>query len=155
MQEDLNDHFSELNADLNRFMSGKVSKWRKFERGYTYLERHSLDSMIKNYIVYFNRNVKEEGDGFASDWDSDDWMSILYKDGTIRQINPQEDDGTRRIKLDGIDSIIVEGSWGTAFAGPHVQLYNLRETTDYGKWGYKDIEQRYLDDDDIRVDFDV
>lgn len=82
------------------------------------IEKHSVDSLIRNYIKYFNRNVAEEGDGFAADWDEDDWMSILYNNGTVREINPVTDDGTKKIRTDGINSIIVDGSWGTAVAGP-------------------------------------
>lgn len=156
MQAELDAHFAELNKKIENFQKGRAKRLTKFEDGnYTYIERQSLEAMINNYIRWFNINVKEEGDGFASDWDDDDWLYILYKDGKIREINPQEDDGTKRIKVDGIDSMIVNGSWGSAYAGPHVRIYNMREEVDYGKYGYKDIEQRYKDDDDLRLEFTV
>ena len=47
-------------------------------------------------------------------------MSILYKNGDIRTINPLFDEGNKRIKTEGIDSIILDGSWGTACAGPNL-----------------------------------
>ena len=30
-----------------------------------------------------------------------------------------------------------------------------REAVEYGKWGYKDVAQRYHDDNMIRLDFDI
>lgn len=98
----------------------RTSRFRKFEKDNLYLEHHSIQSLINNYVKYFNRNVAEYGDGFATDWDPDDTMTILYKDGSTREINPQWDEGVKKIKIDGIDSIIVNGGWGTAFAGPSI-----------------------------------
>ena len=49
-------------------------------------------------------------------------MDILYKNGTTRTINPDWDEGTKLIRTDGIDSIIVNGGWGTAFAGPSIVI---------------------------------
>lgn len=155
MEQEMQEHFRELNDRLNKFHSyGRVNKLRKFEEGYNYLERHSVESLVNDYIRWYNRNISEGGNGLDS-WDSDDTMSILYKDGHIRTISVQDDDGTKKIATDNIDSIIVDGGWGTAYAGPHIKLYNYREAVDYGKWGYKDVSQRYNDDDSIRVDFDI
>ena len=109
---------TELLDRVNAFIQGRTKGFKKFEEGNLYIEKHSVDSLIRNYIKYFNRNVTEEGNGFASDWDEDDWMSILYNNGTVREINPVTDDGTKKIRTDGINSIIVDGSWGTAVAGP-------------------------------------
>ena len=148
-------HFAELNAKLDKFMEGRIKKFRKFEDGqWIYIERHSIQDMYNDYIKWFNKSVSDSGDGFEC-WDPDDCMNILYKDGKIRTIDPQWDDGTKKISVDNIDSIILNGGWGTAVAGPHIKLYNYREVVDYGKWGYKSVEQRYNDDDDIRAEFDV
>lgn len=111
----------DLLEEVLSFIKGRTKKFKKFEKGqYIYLEKHSLQSMYNNYIKYFNQNVSDYGDGFAADWDPDDTMDILYKNGTIRTLNPQWDDGTKKIKMDGIDSIILNGGWGTAFAGPSI-----------------------------------
>ena len=112
----------------------------KFEKYGVYLEKHSIQHLINSYIKYFNQNVRETGNGFSSDWDDDDWMSILYKNGTIREINPETDEGSKRISIDNIDSIILDGSWGTAFAGLHITA------EDYTI--YDDIV-------DIRIEFDI
>ena len=67
-------------------------------------------------------------------------MVILYKNGKTREVSPEFDDGDKLISTDRIDSIILDGSWGTAFAGPHITFRD--ETT------YDDII-------DIRADFDI
>ena len=118
----------------------------------------SIEEMIRNYVKYFNINVRECGYGFETDWDDDDWLYILYKDGTQRTINPAVDDGTKRIKLDGIDSMIIDGGWGSGYAGPHVEIVNYREGIGYkdvDKYGYSSVEQRYNDADDLRLEFTV
>jgi len=153
MEAELEQHFAELNKRLEAFMSGRVNKLRKFEDGkYTYIERHSIQSMWNDYIKWFNNDVRDFQDGFQS-WDSDDVMTILYKNGKTIRIAPDSWPENKRIPVDGIDSIILDGGWGTAVAGPHVELINYREAVDYGKWGYRDIEQRYYDEDDIRAEF--
>lgn len=106
--------------EVERWAAGRTKGFRKFDKYGVYLEKHSIEDLIKNYIKYFNQNVRDYGDGFATDWDSDDTMDILYKNGKIRTINPDFDEGTKRISIDGIDSIIVNGGWGTAFAGPSI-----------------------------------
>lgn len=98
----------------------RIKRFQKFEKYGIYLEKHSVEDMIKDYIRWFNQNIREGGNGFDSDWDSDDTMDILYKNGKIRTINPEFDEGTKRISVDGIDSIILNGGWGTAFAGPSI-----------------------------------
>ena len=129
----------QLLEKVNKFAQGRTKGFKKLEIGDTiYLEKHSIESLIQHYLKYFNENVVEYGDGFATDWDSDDTATILYKNGQIRTLNPQWDDGTKKVKLDGIDSIIVDGGWGTAFAGPSVI--------------FKD-ETVYEDIPDIRADF--
>lgn len=129
---------SDLEKRVQAFLDKRVTKWRAFDEGNLHIEKHSIQNMIHDYIRYFNQNVQEYGDGFATDWDSDDWMTILYKDGTIRTVNPDCDEGNKKIKIDGIDSIIVDGSWGTACAGPNLVA------NDYTV--YEDIP-------DIRVEF--
>ena len=111
-----------LFEEVQKFVEGRVHKFKKFEKGGIYLEHHSVENLIRDYIRYFNRNVGDYGDGFAADWDDDTWMQILYKNGKVREINPQVDEGKRRISTDGIDSIIVDGGWGTAFAGPSIAV---------------------------------
>jgi len=117
------DHYR-LFQDVKDFVEGRRGqrKFSKLELDGIYLERHSIQSLINNYIRYFNRNVSDYGNGFEADWDPDDWMYILYKNGRVRTINPEEDEGTRKISVDNIDSIILDGSWGTAFAGPSITV---------------------------------
>lgn len=98
----------------------RIKGFQKFEKYGIYLEKHSIEDLIRSYIKYFNQNIREGENGFASDWDDDDTMDILYKDGHVRTINPQWDDGTKKISVDNIDSIILNGGWGTAFAGPSI-----------------------------------
>lgn len=98
----------------------RIKGFKKFEKYGIYLEKHSIDDLIRSYIKYFNQNIGEGGNGFDSDWDDDDTMDILYKDGHIRTVNPSWDDGTKKISIDNIDSIILNGGWGTAFAGPSI-----------------------------------
>ena len=124
-QEDELRDAEKLVNELQIWARGTTKRFKKFERGsldkgYVYFEKHSIEDMIRNYIKYFNRNVDDYGNGFESDWDDDDWMYILYKNGKIREINPEADDGTKKISIDGIDSIILNGSWGTAIAGPSI-----------------------------------
>lgn len=142
------DRESELLNDSDRLLeeiriwaSTPTRKFKKFELGQTvYLEKHSIQDMINGYIRYFNENVRDYGYGFETDWDSDDWMDILYKNGKIRTINPDCDDGKKRISVDGIDSIILNGGWGTAFAGPSIKFEDYTQ--------YEGLP-------DIRVEFDV
>lgn len=129
-----------LQEITNWAQNWRTVKFKKFEKYGLYLEKHSLQSMYNNCIKYFNRNISEYGNGFAADWDPDDYMIILYRDGSIREVNDQWDEGTQKIKTDGIDSIILDGSWGTAFAGPHIAFEDY--TT------YEDIP-------DIRVTFSI
>ena len=80
------DRESELLNDSDRLLeeiriwaSTPTRKFKKFELGQTvYLEKHSIQDMINGYIRYFNENVRDYGYGFETDWDSDDWMDILY-----------------------------------------------------------------------------
>lgn len=152
MQKELDAHFAGINAKLSAFQRKRPFATYEDE---AYIEHESIEGMYKRYIKYYNENVKESGCGFEPDWDEDDSMYILWKDGTVTTYSIQSSDGTKRIPVEKIDSIIVDGSWGTAYAGKHCEIYNLRETTGYQKYGYKNIEQRYNDFDDIRVDFTV
>lgn len=126
--------------EIEQWADRRVHGFQKFEKYGLYLEHHSVEHLIKDYIVYFNRNVRELGNGFDADWDFDDKMIILYKNGRIREVNPEfdYDDGTKFISRDYIDSIIVDGGWGTAFAGPSIIFRD---------------ETFYDDNIDIRVDF--
>lgn len=100
----------------------RTKRFQKFEKYGIYLEKHSIEDFIRSYIKYFNQNIHEGGNGFDSDWDSDDTMDILYKNGKVRTINPEFDEGTKRISIDNIDSIILNGGWGTAFGGPSIDF---------------------------------
>ena len=106
--------------ELNAFAHGRVAKFKKFEKYGLYFEKHSIENIIREYIRWFNESVRDYGSGFASDWDSDTVIIIRYKNGKIRYISENDEDGSRRISTDGIDSVIVDGSWGTAFAGPGI-----------------------------------
>jgi len=128
----------DLLQEVTSWAQGRTKRFKKFERDGMYFEKHSIQDLINNYIRYFNQNVYLYGDGFAADWDSDDTMSILYKDGKIVAIHPEFYDGFRKIRTDNIDSIILDGGWGTAFAGPSITF------EDYTV--YDDIP-------DIRADF--
>ena len=114
--------------ELQRFAQGRTTGFKKFEKYGLYFEKHSIQSMIHNYIRWYNQNVKEYGDGYATDWDPDDRMVILYKNGRTREIWPEVDEGNKLVPTEGIDSIILDGSWGTAFAGPHI---TFRDETTY------------------------
>lgn len=161
MEQEMRKHFDELNADVAKVIKpGRVNKTQIYAPDGTYhhIEKRSIEDFIKWEIRYFNQNVSEYGYGFETDWDEDDAMSILYKDGSIRRVDVQWDDGKTKIKTDGIDSIILDASWGSAFAGPHVVIKNYRESVAYrpeDKYGYKSVKERYDDFDDLRLDFDV
>lgn len=162
MQNELDAHFKQLNDDIAKTIRpGRVNKTQIYAPDGTYhhIEKRSIQDFIKWEIRYFNENVKEYGNGFETDWDDDTVMFILYRDGKIRRVDVQWDDGTKRIKTDGIDSIILDAEWGSAFAGPHVRIYNYRESVPYrsedNRYGYKSVQERYNDFDDLRLDFDV
>ena len=133
-------HREELLRELEAFASGRTKGFKKFEKDGVYFEKHSLQKMYDNYIKWYNQNVRESGNGYATDWDPDDRMLILYKNGKIREVSPEWDEGNKFISVDNIDSIIVDGSWGTAFAGPHITFRD---------------ETVYDDIIDIRADFDI
>ena len=124
--------------ELAQFARGRTAGFKKFEKYGLYFEKHSIQSMIHNYIRWYNENVRESGNGYATDWDPDDRMVILYKNGKTREISPEWDEGDKLIPTDGIDSIILDGSWGTAFAGPSIVFRD---------------ETAYDDIIDIRADF--
>ena len=136
--EDTSVNRNQILQELQEFANRRVRKYTKFEKYGLYFEHHSIEHMIHEYIRWYNENVKESGYGYATDWDPDDWMVIRYKNGKLRELNPEIDEGTKRVPTDGIDSIILDGSWGTAFAGPSITFRD--ETT------YDDIL-------DIRADF--
>ena len=155
MEQELKEHFAEIDAQIEAFLSGPVRKLRTLKIGHCYLERRSIQDMYNLFIKYFNRDISEFGNGFE-EWDEDDTMHILYKNGQIRTISPQWDEGKKKISAENIDSIILNGSWGTAVAGPSIMIYNMREQIGYkpeDPWGYQDVEERYNDFDDIRADF--
>lgn len=150
MQAALGKELSEVDAKIDAFM--KAPAGTDFELEDTYIEKHTVKDITKDYIEPYNDELKRSGNGFEY-WDTDQVVHIKYKNGTQEYISPGEYDGTKRIKTTGIDSVIVSGGWGYAVAGKNIEVYNLRKTADYGKYGYKNLKQRYNDDNDIRVDF--
>ena len=97
----------------------RIKKFAKFEKYGIYLEKHSIEDLLRDYVHWFNKEIREGRNGFDS-WNPDDTMHILYKNGRIRTISPESDEGTKKISIDNIDSIIVLGDWGDAFAGPSI-----------------------------------
>lgn len=150
MQAALDKEFAEIDDRIEAFLKSPAGSTFEFEN--TYIEKHTVEDITKDYIQPFNDDLKAYSDGFEY-WDTDQVVHIKYKNGTQEYISPGEYDGTKRIKTTGIDSVIVSGGWGYAVAGKNIEVYNLRRTTDYGKYGYKNLKQRYNDDNDIRVDF--
>lgn len=129
----------EVLAEVEKWDNPRLQGHKSFEYGNTIIERHSIQSMINDYIRWFNQSVDDCGDGYDQ-WDTDDVMHILYNDGHMETIGPDWHDGNKKIKTDGINSIILYGSWGDAVAGPCIKWEN----------------NTYYDDIiDIRPDFDI
>ena len=124
---------------IEDWASTRTQRFKKFEYGNLYLEKHSVQSLIDDYIKWFNRSVDDCGDGYDQ-WDSDDMMHILYNNGHIETIGYGWHDEDKKIKTDGINSIILSGGWGVAFAGPCITFEDATV--------YDDII-------DIRVDFNI
>jgi hypothetical protein len=114
--------------DLEQLAHSRIKGFKKYEKAGLYFEKHSLQSLWNSYLKYYNQNVAEYGDGYAADWQDDLKITILYKDGKIRELSPEWDEGNKKVSPDNIDSIIVDGSWGTAFAGPSI---TFRDETVY------------------------
>lgn len=72
------------------------------EKETLYLERDTKKSLVDNYLKYYN--------DYGGDEDTS--IAVKYKDGTV-----VFDYDTERFKLTGIDTIIVEGGWGTTYSG--------------------------------------
>lgn len=69
-----------------------------------YLEKDTKKSLIDNYVKEYNKGL----------WDEDEMsMHILYKDGSMVSTL----DAPNKFKTTTIDSIIINGSWGTTFCG--------------------------------------
>ena len=159
MQAELDDHFKKVDDVLQRFTDGKLgvslddSEEAKELGIDTHIERLSKKEIVDTYIKDLNNNLKNYGSLYEF-YDEDQTMAILYGDGEYIAVDPQNWPEDKRIPTANIDSVIVDSGWGTAFAGKHVEIANLRETVKYGQYGYKDLRDRYHDDDDIRVDFD-
>lgn len=60
-------HREQLLRKLQLFASGRLKGHRKFEEDGLYFEKHSIQSMINNYIRWYNDNVRESGYGYATD----------------------------------------------------------------------------------------
>ena len=129
---------SQMLSELQELSDSRIKGFRKYDKNGLYFEKHSLQSLWNNYLKYYNRNVAEYGDGYQADWEDDLRITILYKDGKLRELSPECDDGDKKVSPDSIDSIIVDGGWGTAFAGPSITFRD---------------ETVYDDNIDIRADF--
>ena len=69
-----------------------------------YLEKDTKKNIIDNYL-------KEYNDGY---WDDNEGsINVLYKDGSFISSL----DAPNKFKLTNIDTIIVNGGWGTTFSG--------------------------------------
>ena len=160
MERELKDHFQRLNALIDKFMAqppkhSKSLDDMMLEAGFedpSFIYKDTLKTLIEDYIKPLNDDLAQRGDIFAF-YDEDQTISILYKDGTQRYIGVGWWDSDKRIPTSNIDSIIIDGSWGTAIAGKNVRLYNYREEVDYGRYGYRNVKARYDDWDSIRADF--
>lgn len=157
MQKAMEEEFKTIDAALDRFLHSDGSKtlaemFPDLDLSGGTIEKDSVKNLIENYIKPFNEDLKAHGDGFLY-WDPDQTVSILYKDGKILNIAPDWWDASKKIPTSGIDSIIVDGGWGTTVGGKNIRLYNTREEWDYGKYGYKTVKSRYEDFNDIRADF--
>lgn len=158
MKQELEEHFKKVDSVLERFEDGKLgfalddSEEAKELGIDTHIERLTKKEIVDTYIKTLNDNLKRDGDIF-SEYDEDQMMAIMYNDGKVIHVDPQNWDSSKRIPTVGINSVIVDSGWGSAFAGKNVEVFNMRETVNYGKYGYKDVKDRYYDEDDIRLDF--
>lgn len=160
MERELQEHFKKVNALLDRFMAQRgegqnleaMDTEGVLDAGFVQMEKHNVKDIVKTYIDDFNDNVEKYGDGFEY-YDPDQTISILYRNGKQVYIGVDWWDGKKKIPTANIDSVIVDGGWGTAVAGKNVQLVNYREATDYGRYGYRNVRARYDDWDDIRAEF--
>lgn len=153
MQAELDKHFAEVNATLDKFMESKAgTNLNDLDPNLPLIEKYPVKELVNIYIKPLNDNLKDYGDLFTFA-DDDITVNILYKSGEQLYVAPRFYDGKKKIPTSNIDSIIVEGGWGTDFAGKSVEIYNMRESVQYGKYGYKNLKARYNDSDDIRVDF--
>lgn len=158
MQAELEEHFKKVDDVLRRFEDGKLgfalddSEEAKELGIDTHIERLTKKEIVDTYIKTLNDNLKRDGDIF-SEYDPDQTMAIMYDDGNVVFVDPQNWDDSKKIPTTHIHSVIVDAGWGSAFAGSQVEIYNMRESVKYGKWGYTDVKDRYYDEDDIRLDF--
>ena len=154
MQSALDKHFAEVNATLDKFMNSRAgTDLSDLDPEMPQIEKSTIKELKSNYIDPLNDDLKNYGDAFTFGADDDTVINILYKSGEELRVSPDSYDGTKRIPTSNIDSIIVEGGWGSAFAGKNVELYNMRETVGYGKYAYRNVKERYNDYDSIRLDF--
>lgn len=114
MRVALDKEFAEINERLDAFMHSPDGTQLDIEG--THLEKESLKSLKEDYINEYNNNVVNYKNGYEF-YDSDQTIDILYKNGTQVRIAPGDYDGSKKVKTTGIDSIIVNSGWGTAFGG--------------------------------------
>lgn len=158
MRAELDKHFEDVDSALDKLMKSRPTRYKgvslgKFGDGLPdYISKSTIGDLKFNYIDEFNKAVKEHGDGFEG-IEPELIIRVRYKDGSYLSTQDMNFDSSKRIPTKNIDSIIIEGEWGTDFAGNNVQLYNQREEVGDGKWGYSSLQTRYNDFDDIRADF--
>lgn len=152
MEAEMEAEFKQINKTLDDFLNHnpKNKSLDDFDTDLSHIEKSTIKDLKRSYIDEYNKNVEYYGDGFEF-YDPDQSMVVLYKDGSAMHILPGMSDGSKKIPTTGIDTIIIDSGWGSAVAGKHVELVNYREQVDYGKYGYKDIKQRYNDFNDIRT----
>ena len=68
------------------------------------LERDTKKHIVDNYIKEYNNSGWDDGEGA---------IYVMYKDGSMVSSSDHPD----KFKLTNIDTVIVEGSWGTTFCG--------------------------------------
>lgn len=141
--------FDNLNNKVNKALKGREGSIYDEENGIA-LEKYTLANIKKDYLQSLNDDLKNFGSNTAF-YDPDTMIHIQYKDNSIKSF-PDDFNENQKIPLSNIKAVIVNGGWGTAFAGP-VTIYNMREQIDYGKYGYKNVKERYEDFNDFRVEF--
>lgn len=92
-----------------------------------YLERDTKKSIIDTYLKGYNDVGWDDGEGS---------INVLYKDGSF----VSSSDAPDKFKLTNVDTIIVEGSWGTTFSGKVKVTHETPEARwDVDKFGGRSV----------------
>ncbi len=164
MQHALDEHFERVNSAIEKFVNAKPGTVNLADIDPElelpdYFEHDTLKSLISNYVKEFNSNLEHFGDGYEY-FEDGQVISISYRDGSAILLGVGYDwPGDKKVPTSGIDSVIVDAGWGTAFAGKNVEIYNVRERLPYAadrpgqKYNvYRNVKDRYDDQDDIRIE---